>query len=115
MKKNILGGIAILVVIATTIANVSLNLQNQNNEMSSVKLANIEALTEEYGTPGCVTDCISGGCGATSCEIEYVTNNGVPSRVAIDASYGEYACCYSDGWPYSYSYKAKCFRNACCL
>jgi hypothetical protein len=47
MKKYILGGIAILAVIAISVANVSLSLWERNNELSSVALANIEALTSE--------------------------------------------------------------------
>jgi hypothetical protein len=47
-----------------SVANVSLGLRESNNELSSVALANIEALTEESSND-CITNCIAGGCGST--------------------------------------------------
>jgi len=46
MKKKVLGGIAVLAVAAVAAWNV--NLGSKTNGMSDVKLANVEALAEEY-------------------------------------------------------------------
>jgi hypothetical protein len=48
MKKKIVYGIAVLAIAAVAVINVSLSSQ-QNNELSDLSLANIEALAQEPG------------------------------------------------------------------
>jgi hypothetical protein len=44
MKKYILGGIAVIVIV--TVAVINVNFGSRNNNLSAVSLANIEALAE---------------------------------------------------------------------
>jgi hypothetical protein len=67
MKKIILGGVAAIVIAVLATVNVSLNSQNENL-LSDLALANVEALAQESGGGG--TNCTvigyaemwSGGC-----------------------------------------------------
>jgi hypothetical protein len=55
MKKKIIGGIAVLAIAAVAVFNVNLNLAQESN-MSSLALANVEALAQETGGGGDCTD-----------------------------------------------------------
>ena len=62
MKKIIFGGIAVVAIAVAMALSVSLNAKNNN--LSSISLANVEALTQPEN-PMCPTGCYegSGGCG----------------------------------------------------
>jgi hypothetical protein len=66
MKKNILGGIAVLAIAAVAAWNVSVNKQSKG--LSGIMLTNIEALAQESSTgntgPGQVVDCGGWGTGS---------------------------------------------------
>jgi hypothetical protein len=49
MKKKIFGGIAVLAIAAVAVVNVNLN--SQNNDLSDISLANVEALAVESDVP----------------------------------------------------------------
>ncbi|MDR1582929.1 MAG: NVEALA domain-containing protein [Prevotellaceae bacterium] len=51
MKKYILGGIAAVVI--AVLAGVNVNLNSQDNELSAISLANVEALAQGEGGSGC--------------------------------------------------------------
>lgn len=55
MKKKIIGGIAVLTIAAAAAFNVSLNAQEEN--LSNISLANVEALADGESTP---TECPGG-------------------------------------------------------
>jgi len=58
MKKKILGGIAVLAIVAVAAFNVILNT-NQKSDMSLLALANVEALAgNESGGGISVTSCL---------------------------------------------------------
>jgi hypothetical protein len=57
MKKIILGGVAAIVIAALAVVNVNLNSQN-DNLLSDIALANVEALAQEVGNSSyCGTLC----------------------------------------------------------
>jgi len=59
MKKKILGGIAVLAIVAVAAFNVNLN---QKSDMSLLGLANVEALAQESSN------------GGSSCSVEWAAN-----------------------------------------
>ena len=63
MKKIILGGVAAIVVAAFAVVNVNVNSQN-DNLLSDLALANVEALCSEIGDAcgGCSTNCAGPWC-----------------------------------------------------
>ncbi|MDR1582346.1 MAG: NVEALA domain-containing protein [Prevotellaceae bacterium] len=68
MKKKIFGGIAILAIAAVAVINV--NLSSKSNDLSSVSLANIEALAQNAKkalayeeTSECPNGCYPNGSG----------------------------------------------------
>jgi hypothetical protein len=58
MKKFILGGIAVLAIAAVAVVNV--NLGSKSSDLSTISLANVEALAIEIGSPGNWTVTILG-------------------------------------------------------
>jgi hypothetical protein len=56
MHKQILGGIAIIAITGIAVWNV--NLSTNSNDLSTISLANIEALAEESG----IANCPGGSC-----------------------------------------------------
>jgi hypothetical protein len=73
MKKVILGGVAAVVVAAFAVVNVNVNSQN-DNLLSDLALANVEALAQEGGNCNNI--------------------NGYRQFSNIGSSYGAYDCCY---------------------
>jgi hypothetical protein len=65
MKKVILGGVAAIVVAAVAAVNVSLNSQNENL-LSDLALANVEALASGEGPSAGVT---CNGVGNVTCPL----------------------------------------------
>jgi hypothetical protein len=63
MKKIILGGIAIVAIAVMAVVNVNLSSQN-DNLLSDIALANVEALGSEIGEAcgGCATNCAGPWC-----------------------------------------------------
>jgi len=62
MKKKIFGGIAILAIAAMAAFNVTMNTQNEN--LSDLSLANVEALAQTSGETvyvTCSSSCRGGG------------------------------------------------------
>jgi hypothetical protein len=68
MKKIILGGVAAIVIAVMAAVNVSMNSQNEN--LSDLALANVEALAAGEGTgsgntgPAEIVDCAGWGTGS---------------------------------------------------
>lgn len=63
MKKKILGGLAVAII--TVMATVNLNLTPAVGDLSSLSLANVEALasSENGGTVRCSNQCGGAYCG----------------------------------------------------
>ncbi|SEK19817.1 NVEALA domain-containing protein [Parapedobacter koreensis] len=57
MKKKILGGFAVAVIAAVAAFNVNFNV-NEGNELSTISLANVEALAQSEGGV-CVETCLA--------------------------------------------------------
>jgi len=72
MKKKILGGIAVLVIVAVAVWNV--NLSSQTKGMSNIMLANVEALAGESSDGSCKWKQVS--CGIFSGSYEACLTNG---------------------------------------
>jgi hypothetical protein len=93
MKKKIFGGIAVVAIAAVAAWNVNLN--SQDNELSNVYLANVEALANGESTP-INPSCWNGGVGSSSCSIDggiQINGYGVSSSCSVSCTAGYYACC----------------------
>ena len=90
MKKKILGGIAVLTIVAVAAFNVNLNT-NQKSEMSLLALANVEALAQETGD--------SEGMPSSQKVTEYIYNENGQLIKTID--YTE-SCCNSGTFSCTY-------------
>lgn len=93
IKKTIIG-----VVICAFAALVSLNVKmsfQDNNNLSDILLANVEALAQGEGaTP----KCDAGGRGSSSCSISQEYPGGLSSSKSVTCNPGYFACCTKDGW-----------------
>jgi hypothetical protein len=70
MNKIILGGIAVLAI--TAVVAWTMGLNSQKNDLSSISLANVEALAQESGG---ITSCASWNLGRY-CGIFYPASGG---------------------------------------
>ena len=63
MKKKILGGFAVVVIAAVAAFNINIDMSTDSN-LSTVNLANVEALAQdEGGTVTCSNSCGGEFCG----------------------------------------------------
>ncbi|MGF7469297.1 NVEALA domain-containing protein [Alcaligenes nematophilus] len=65
MKKKILGALAVVAIAAVAAFNMNIN---NNDELSAISLANVEALAmnESGGSTGCANNCSGAYCGSYS-------------------------------------------------
>jgi hypothetical protein len=88
MKKVILGGVAAIVVAVLAVVNVSMNSQNENL-LSDLALANVEALAQEEGGGGTVIQC---HCQVNSTYNYYCTIYGTSVLCAQSSAGGNVVC-----------------------
>jgi len=90
MKKKFLYGMAVLVVAVTATWNVSLATQEEH--ISSVVLADIEALADSESNNSGSYTCTSGGPGASQCSTS-ANIGGSGTGCSVTCISGYYACC----------------------
>jgi hypothetical protein len=96
-----------LAVAAVVAFNVNLNMQE--NSLSDLSLANVEALANDENIENkCRGSSVSGGPGASSCSISQEYPGGLASSKSVSCQDGYYACCIKDGWG---NLSAHCIKN----
>lgn len=95
MKIVFISGLALSIVAGAITFYTSQNRQNEN--LSLLCLANIEALTSNSESSG-KPSCDAGGPGSSSCSISQSYPGGISSSKSVSCQSGYYACCTKDTW-----------------